>query len=848
MAQLYHPNVVTVFDVGTHQDSVFIAMEYVEGRTLREWLKQKKPAQKDVLDILKAAGRGLVAAHKQGIVHRDFKPGNVIIGEDGRVRVLDFGLAHSTTPEGKKTAMEESGEYSSSSSDSGDKPMPDLAASLGSGESIPSRELMAKQALATSLDPERSLSESGSAPTGDLLKGLLLSSLTRTGTLMGTPYYMSPEQHRRQPTDELSDQFSFCVVLHEALYGKLPFAGTRYLEFARNVVKGRLQPTPTDANVPGWISRVLQRGLQAKPDKRYDSMQVLLEELDHDPAAARTRRLTIASFLTLALLAAFGIWDGVTRDSRRCQGAETRLDGIWDSDVEQRVRTAFGKTGRPYAAGTFQRVKKHLDLRRDAWVGMWTEACEATHIHGSQSGKMLDLRMHCLDRKLIEFNALTELFSHHADGRVVDKAVHATLALSTLDRCADKEALSAAFPPPEDPEIRARVQKLQKELEDVRALTTSGKVPEGFELAQKVLKRAEATDFKPLIAESMYAFSELNTKLGHYQEAEKLFRKTLVLGAEARHDEVVAKAAKEFLYLTGYKLGRYEAGLQSYPLVEGALVRGGNDPKLRARTISVVGILLERLGRYQESVQHEKQALALRTEALGAEHPATASSLNNLGIVYERIGEYEESLRYHRRALAIREKALGDRHISVAESLNNLGIVLQRNGDLDESQKVLERADALWAAALGEEIPVRAHAMNNLGNVFNAKGQWDKAMEQYGKALGIWEKSAGMNHSNLAHPLTGMGQCSLALGNISAARKYLERALAIRQSKAGDPNFLGETQLALAKVLWRADKEKQRAAGLAGKARQTFSQAKGKYWHQKLVETDEWLLDNNISL
>ncbi len=552
----------------------------------------------------------------------------------------------------------------------------------------------------------------------------------------------------------------------------------------------------------------------------------------------------------LSLLVIGGVLIGALALARNyklglCKGAEEKLAGVWDQQVKSAIQSAFQKSGRPYAQDTFKRIEKLFDKQAAAWTAMHTEACEATNIHGTQSNKMLDLRMNCLDRKRTECGALTKLFARGADGDLVDKAVQAALKLGSLDRCADKTALLAAFPPPESPQVRARVAQLQKKLADVRALNKSGKYPGAFQAAKIVLAETKETGFEPLVAEALLEFSVLSWKNGLYHESEKEFRKTLVMAARCRHDEIVAKAATGLLYVVGYKLGRYEAGLQSYALVESALIRGGSDPALTGRALSVMGILHERLGAYDQALEYEQRALSIRTQALGADHPDVASSLNNLAIVSERIGNYQDSLRYHRQALAIREKTLGPAHISVAESLNNIGIVLQRQGNYDEAQKVLEQADVIWAETLGAEIPVRGHALNNLGIVFNAKGKYQLAMEHFQLALGIWEKSSGPNHSNLAHPLTGMGECSLALGELGAAHTFLERALTIRESKACDPNFLAETRIALAKVLWQEGQNKKRAIAQATQARETLRKAKGKFWQNKLADVESWLASHS---
>ncbi|MEM6994111.1 MAG: serine/threonine-protein kinase, partial [Myxococcota bacterium] len=174
IAKVTHPNIVAVHDVGTHQGRVYIAMEFVDGFTLRRWLAVKTRPWQDVLDKLNAAGEGLAAAHDAGLVHRDFKPDNVLVDRAGRVVVLDFGLARRASTAGDSRQSEEDQQI----------------------------DAMLRTPRHTPLD----------------------INITGAGALMGTPAYMAPEQHLRQRVDARTDQFSFCVVFWEALYGERPFA------------------------------------------------------------------------------------------------------------------------------------------------------------------------------------------------------------------------------------------------------------------------------------------------------------------------------------------------------------------------------------------------------------------------------------------------------------------------------------------------------------------------------------------------------------------------------------------------------------------------------------------------
>jgi serine/threonine protein kinase len=196
MARVSHPNVVAVHDIVTWEGQLFVAMEYVEGTTLRQWMKARHSVQQ-MVELFRKAGAGLAAAHAAGLIHRDFKPGNVLIGVDGAVQVSDFGLA--------RTA--------------------DAAPEEGPAGGAPRAE----------------------AP------GLLAQELTQAGLVMGTPGYMSPEQMMLQPIDARSDQFSFCVALYEALYGRRPFAGKGIDELLRAIHSRAYQPPKVRVRVPPWL-------------------------------------------------------------------------------------------------------------------------------------------------------------------------------------------------------------------------------------------------------------------------------------------------------------------------------------------------------------------------------------------------------------------------------------------------------------------------------------------------------------------------------------------------------------------------------------------------------------------
>jgi len=271
MAQLTHPNVIAIHDVGTFGEQVFIAMEYVEGSTLTDWLAAEKRTWPEIVSLFVQAGRGLAAAHAKNILHRDFKPDNVWIGEDGRARVLDFGLARVT-----RTDNEES---------------------------------------------QSPLAQPGDASRPSAGITVLGAAVTEPGRVLGTPPYMAPEQLLGELGDARTDQFSFCVALYQALYGELPFTGESVVALLDQIKRRRIKEPPKSSRVPSWLRSVLLRGLSPDRADRYESMERLLEEVARRPFVARRRTLVTSA---LVLLAAAWVLGRIEWDKRDASAGHIR--------------------------------------------------------------------------------------------------------------------------------------------------------------------------------------------------------------------------------------------------------------------------------------------------------------------------------------------------------------------------------------------------------------------------------------------------------------------------------------------------------------------------------------------
>ncbi|HGG57574.1 MAG TPA: serine/threonine protein kinase, partial [Nannocystis exedens] len=355
LAKLSHPNVVAIYDVGTVNEQIFIAMEFVKGMTLTKWMRQppepladgtenKFRAWPDILALFLQAGRGLAAAHKAGIIHRDFKPDNVLLGRDGRIRVVDFGLARA---------------------DGGHAERPDTFA-----------------------DAIKSLSKRSSS--------VFELRLTRTGGMAGTPAYMAPEQYLNLQVDARTDQFSYCVALYEGLYGERPFRGDTIARVRKAVINGEIVDAPKDSEVPIWLRNILLRGLSVHPGARYPSMDALLAELSDNPGRPQQSWLRATMVLGVGLMiAAFSFFqlrthdDGHLLDISSCLTASVPLAQAYGPEREHELEEHFANSGIADANQTWRRVDDLLDEMAAELSRTFSSVCLLDQLRGDNRNEFV---------------------------------------------------------------------------------------------------------------------------------------------------------------------------------------------------------------------------------------------------------------------------------------------------------------------------------------------------------------------------------------------------------------------------------------------------------------------------
>jgi tetratricopeptide (TPR) repeat protein len=684
IARVSHPNVVVVYDVGTFGNRVFIAMELVVGHTLRYWTHERVRTWPEVLEVFTAAGRGLSAAHERELVHRDFKPDNVMIAADGQVRVMDFGLV--------QLAVERTGAAA---------PAPIASAEKARQATLDDEDLLSTQAIGVKKTAPSTVSNA------------LSVELTRTGAALGTPAYMSPEQFRNERTDARTDQFSFCVALYEALYDERPFRGASIQELSESVCKGTVSDPPERTQVPGWIREALLRGLQRDPEARWPSMKALLAELDRQAAITSRRRFVAA--------------------------AAEKLEGIWEAPRGQTsvempakaaMRAGFLASGKAYAAKAWEGVSQILDRYARRWTELYVEACEATHVRGEQSAEVLDLRMACLREGLEDLGALVKMF-RHPTAQVVENAVSAATALGNLERCENIELLRAVVKPPQDPSTRQEVDRLRALLSEVRALCRVGRIHEGLAAAAPLERAARDLQYGPLLAEVLVVVCRIS------EEA-------LLTALVCRHEEVAAEAAT--LLIGHASLGaaqtEFHTGEVWCRLAEALLRRIGGHDLLWGWLFTNRAGLRAKQGRILDALEDARLSVAAKEKALGPDQPDVGISLQNVSVHLDELGELADAVGEGARALDIVERGFGPDHPRTALVRSNYSEYLARSGRWDEASDAAAKALAVFEREADPEGIFVFVSLTALGTAHLGAGRRDQALPILERANRIGETSA----------------------------------------------------------------------------------------------------------
>jgi tetratricopeptide (TPR) repeat protein/predicted Ser/Thr protein kinase len=776
-ARLQHPNVIAIYDVGAVDDRLYLAMEYVDGVTLADWIRGPARPPRDVLGVFLQAARGLVAAHGAGLVHRDFKPSNVLVGRDGRVRVLDFGLARAVD----------------------DAP----AAAV-------------------------------SYPRGVVVEGSV------AGLRAGTPAYMAPEQHRGEPAGAAADQFAFCVALHEALHGTRPFAGDSLDVLAGSVLAGRVVDPPPGSRVPPWLRRVILRGLSVDPQARFPSMEALVAALGRDPTRARRTWIAVAAVVGVAGLALAGHARTVEQRAAVCRGHEQRMVALVGPDRALRVRAAFASTGASFAATSADRSLAALDRYARTLGRSYRETCAAGgpeldsrvacyEERAAELGGLVEVYTSAdrieVARAISAAGTLTPVATCE-EARAAARPDGATPDLAR--RVAQVRALDHAG------RLTAASDEARRVLGDAR-----GRGDRRHEVdALVLLGRIELAQSKPAAATTLSQAIEVGEANGRDAEVEIALELLAFDSAQRAHDYAAAHRLQRLAAAKVARTGRADSRAGDVMAIDGMILQMegrprdaeaalrqavalqekvyGADSPIVEPTLDRLAIVLGDQGRDAEALALDERAAAIRDATFGPEHPRLIDGLVDLAGSLGTLGRYDEALARLRRADDIALHAFGADSAQRFNTLDNIGLLEKARHNYDAAETSLKAALAIARTALGPSSEQTGEVLSDLGELYAARGQPAEGAAYFERALPIVEHALGAEHRQVADILLDLGLADLDLHRADQAVALLERALRLRSEDT--PARAAPIRFALARALWDAARDRPRAIALARQA------------------------------
>jgi eukaryotic-like serine/threonine-protein kinase len=786
LARLAHPNVAQVYDVGQYRSGelvpslpelndeeelpaargVYIILELIDGESLRQWLRRAPRSWKEVLAILCSCAEGLAAAHDVGLVHRDFKPANVLLGADGRPRVVDFGLARAGVP-----------------LDSADSQSPMVGSDSG-GSNL---------------------------------------SLTHSGTVLGTPSYMSPEQHRAEEATPAADQYAFCVVLYEALCGRRPFHGQTLDELRRQKESEVATIPAPGVHVPRWVWPILRRGFAADPERRFPSMRALLEQIE---TARRARRRALVGLVLAPSLVSGALVAALTRSESpdECADQRTSLIGVWDDAARERGRAAFAATDLPYAAVTWASTEGLIDAYVSRWSELRRDACVARRSADEGERLIAGWSLQCLDDARDAIDAVQSELGR-GDVHVVDEAIELVARLPDVERCgsqaeADLELRRSAGE-------RAQRSAIERELTagDVLlwaaryddALAAAGRASEAASnaglpgmhgralvLAARIrVARGDAAAARPDIEAAIVAAEQADDP--DVRTLAEIVQLYIVGTLEERLDEaermvaplvarVRRRATRDELSLEFYRVlgsirdrqGRYREALEAFETSrEIALELFGEGSLQAARAVGTIGLVAYRMQELPRAREHFTRAHDAYRRLLGDEHPSAAAALGRLAVVLADMGDLDGAIDRQREIVAIFERSLPVHHHNVVNAVGNLAVMLHKAGQDEEAQEVIRRALEHQLEATGAEHPTYGLWLGTEALIVRALGDPEQALASLTKQLELYERVYGAEHVSLGVVHVNLAGVLMQLERFEEAEEHARRALAIDEATYG---------------------------------------------------------------
>ncbi len=759
MAKLSHHHVIHVYDVGTWGDAVWVAMEWVDGQSLRDWVKETTRTTAEILAVLIAAGRGLAAAHAAGLVHRDIKPENVLVDRTGRAYVLDFGLARAVDLHGESAVT-----------------------------------------------------------IGDDVGADTPPTITRSGALIGTPPYMAPEQYQGDTIGAATDQFAFCITAWEMLLGERPFPGETLAQLMMRICSGVIAPIPRGRSLPSRVQRALERGMAVDPGARHPSMDALLAEL----APPRARTWVVAA-IAIAAIAGGAFATKAWLDAKTaCSGAESVIAGAWDDARTEALRAHMRGADVPYADATADALVKTLDETAARWVDGSRTACES-HRRGEQSTALFDAQTACLDvarrslaatveallvldrdrlpdalelaqrvrdpRRCSEARVVGPWMEAPADPQVADEvaALHGELAEISARGGATGYAAAAA----EAEAVLARAGVLAHRPLQAEAGLVVGDLWEragdrsaaARRLAEALMTAQASTNLDVVVRAAIQLVYLDGVALRELERA-RVWHQLGLASLEARGDEAELAGGLGNAWAGAlFEAGSFaEAATMFGTVLERYTTAFGDDDTRLVAPLNNLAVAQIQLAAFDDAEANLVRAEAIVADNVGPMHPDVGGILHSRAELAWMRGDAAEGEALFRRALQIRSASLGDDHPSTLATEVNLGGVLATLDRLDDAASVLAHVLELGRKRLGDDSDVVLAALETLGNVEAGRKRFGEALALHREVLAARERTLGPNHRDIATVLENIAADLMDLRRDDEAIAALDRHLRILET------------------------------------------------------------------
>lgn len=752
IARISHPNVVTVYEVGTTEaGDVFLAMELVQGGTLRAW-EQETRTTGDRLRAYIAAGRGLAAIHAANVVHGDFKPENVLVSTNGQVKVVDFGLAR----------------------------------------------------IRSSLGEEREVGTPAS---------------TTETTVMGTPAYMAPEQHRGKGVDARADQFAFCVSLYQSVHGQHPFPTGDYAALVRAMETGnvpRLRRGKT--RTPGWLSGALARGMSPAAGDRFATMDELLDVLERDRGRP-WRRAGVVALAATTLAAGYLARPEPHPEPASCDALARRQQEVWSPERRVAVQNKLADVDVTYARPTAERVANHLDQFVDTWSEVQTSVCSGNRTNDDPA--KFALRVQCLDHRLSDLDALLQVLSD-PDAEMIAVAVEATSHLRPPSSCIDP--VGSVAPPPAD--TASEVARVREHLRRATVLREASRADEALRLARRLDGQAARLGYAPLRAETKLEIGYGLWATGEYGPAAQVLERATYLGDGSGHHEIALLAAALRLGVLGYWMEKVDDALEWRTEIESLVEKAGQQSIAAAHYHNDLGNVFLVKTDYEGALASYQRSLAIAEASLPARSPDVARELGNIANVLEIMGQLDQAVAFGTRAHDAFVQSLGEGHPLTALVLHNLALAKERTRDFATARAQQTEAVRRWTAGLGADHPFVGHGHVALATLDLAENRAHDAMNHAELACSILESSLAPDHTRLAWARAVRAEVRLALGDAERALQEIREPREIL-AKSGEPRPAARSALTMARAIVATDGDTARAQQIVDQAKERLAGTKG---------------------